>query len=671
MIIKSISLNNIRSYLNQTINFPLGSTLLSGDVGSGKSTVLLAIDFALFGIRRGELSGEELLRHGKSSGSIELNMSIGGKNVRIKRTLKRNKDSVVQEAGFIEVDGIRSEKTVTELRAIVLEMIGYPQIYITKNPIIFNYTVYTQQDEMKRICTNSQERLDILTKVFGIDKYRRISENSRILLTELRAMKREFEAFARDLDIKLSERNKKTEEREKAKKEFDSENTKLSEINSLLEKKKSEMNEISEKMNVLNAEKQGIEKMRADKKWKSERISKIDNEISSWNKKLDEVGKELERKIEFPKFNQQEIFDLVMLLESEKTSMSKEEAVLSSEIKKLEDILSQGICSFCEQPVSDIGAFKKRIDGKTENREKIIHELERKEAKLAEYKKIQDDLKSYAAEIEKRKIHEKNYNDLISTLKRAEDEKSLLTNDIEIIAEELKKTELRIIAYGDIENIAKKLRQEIDKISIDKISLERIVSKLQQQIESIDAQISSLEKEIFEKTEAKNKISYIGEIIGWFDSYFVNLMGIIEKHVMSAIQKEFNHFFQEWFSTLMSDELSVRIDDSFSPIIEQDGYQTNYENLSGGEKTSVALAYRLALNKIINSLIETIKTKDIIILDEPTDGFSTDQLDRIRDVLDKLNLKQMIIVSHEPKIDTFVDSVIRFYKENHVSRVLE
>ncbi|MBI3190460.1 hypothetical protein HYZ41_02030 [archaeon] len=68
-------------------------------------------------------------------------------------------------------------------------------------------------------------------------------------------------------------------------------------------------------------------------------------------------------------------------------------------------------------------------------------------------------------------------------------------------------------------------------------------------------------------------------------------------------------------------------------------------------------------------MVDTIRTKDLMILDEPTDGFSTDQLDRIRDIINELDMKQLIIVSHEPKIDTFVDNVIKVYKEDHKSRI--
>ena len=60
-----------------------------------------------------------------------------------------------------------------------------------------------------------------------------------------------------------------------------------------------------------------------------------------------------------------------------------------------------------------------------------------------------------------------------------------------------------------------------------------------------------------------------------------------------------------------------------------------------------------------------------MILDEPTDGFSEQQLDKMRDVLYQLDVKQLIMVSHEQKIEGFVENVIRFKKENGVSKVVQ
>ena len=65
MLLKSIKLENIRSYLSQKIDFTEGSVMLSGDIGCGKSTILLAVEFGLFGVMKGDVSGESLLRNGK------------------------------------------------------------------------------------------------------------------------------------------------------------------------------------------------------------------------------------------------------------------------------------------------------------------------------------------------------------------------------------------------------------------------------------------------------------------------------------------------------------------------------------------------------------------------------------------------------------------------------
>ena len=76
MKLNYIVLENIRSYVNEKIDFEDGSTLLAGDVGAGKSSVLLAAEFALFGIQRGQLDGGDLLRHGSNKGSVEVCFDI-------------------------------------------------------------------------------------------------------------------------------------------------------------------------------------------------------------------------------------------------------------------------------------------------------------------------------------------------------------------------------------------------------------------------------------------------------------------------------------------------------------------------------------------------------------------------------------------------------------------
>ena len=152
-------------------------------------------------------------------------------------------------------------------------------------------------------------------------------------------------------------------------------------------------------------------------------------------------------------------------------------------------------------------------------------------------------------------------------------------------------------------------------------------------------------------------------MIHWIEGAAIPSFVLMEQRVLGRIYHEFNDMLRTWFAMLMEDEtMSCRLSSDFAPIIEQNGYECPIYTLSGGERTSIALAYRLALNRVINDLISSIKTNDLLILDEPTDGFSSEQLDRVRHVLAELELAQIIIVSHEQKIESFVDHVIRVSK---------
>src|SRR3989344_6986913 len=193
MLLKQLVLHNIRSYVHQVIDFPQGSVLLQGDIGSGKSTVLLAIAFALFGADTDHLSGQSILRSGKNDGFVQLTLSIDSQEVTIYRALKKNRGSIAQLNGFIIKNGTKTEGMPIELKAAVLQMLGYPLMLANKKKnFMYSYTVYCPQEEMKLILGDDKEvRLDIIRKIFGIDKYSLIRSNATILLRELRLRLRE------------------------------------------------------------------------------------------------------------------------------------------------------------------------------------------------------------------------------------------------------------------------------------------------------------------------------------------------------------------------------------------------------------------------------------------------------------------------------------------------
>ncbi|MFH0836505.1 MAG: SMC family ATPase, partial [Candidatus Aenigmatarchaeota archaeon] len=293
MELKSIKLQNIRSYIDETLEFPNGSLLLAGDIGCGKSSILLAVEFALFGIQRGELTGSDILRHGSKNGMIELHMNIDGKDVVIQRNVKREKKGISQDAGFIEIDGKREEKTASELRAMIIDLLGYPQEYQTKNPLMFRYTVYTPQDSMKQILiADPEERLRILRKIFDVDKYGIIRNNaSGIVMRELRSMKKLYETQTADIEQKRNDVFKRNEDVLKNQNDlFDKKNS-LDKIDDEIKIGEQSLEQVSKDLKKMSIDMQESTRLSTLIEQKKKRIDSIAKEIRDNEKRIDELGK--------------------------------------------------------------------------------------------------------------------------------------------------------------------------------------------------------------------------------------------------------------------------------------------------------------------------------------------------------------------------------------------
>ena len=155
----------------------------------------------------------------------------------------------------------------------------------------------------------------------------------------------------------------------------------------------------------------------------------------------------------------------------------------------------------------------------------------------------------------------------------------------------------------------------------------------------------------------------------WIAEFFVRAMPEIEKKVLKEMYVEFNAAYRGWYKKLVDDETkSSHIDEDFAPRVEQDGVMQEVAYMSGGERTGVALAYRLALNSVLRKKTDILKSS-LLILDEPTDGFSNSQMVKIKEMLDELDSEQVILVSHDPNLEGFADRVVRVRRDGEVSKV--
>ena len=687
MLIKSVSLRNIRSYENQSITFPEGSLLLSGDIGAGKSTILLAIEFALFGMRRTDLTGSALLRHGSQKGEVELAFTLDGRDITVKRVLKRGKDDIKQEAGYIIIDGIKKEGTHVELKAIVLDLLGYPKdLLAMSRDLLFRYTVYTPQEAMKQIIIEEKEtRLNTLRKVFNIDRYKRISENTSIILASLREKGKLYEGSSRDLadkQLQLEEKKKQVgrllEDYHSFLPRWDAMQQRLSEKKALVQEKENSIRNFQELKKSfalcetsLQNKKESYGRILQDQKRMQEDLERIAQELAQFPiedaQKLLALAMEKEKEV---RAKQQSIIEVSRKIAACETKHSQSKMLVAK-------ISSLGQCPVCLQQVGEhhkdhirkteeekLAAASVLIQQHRDEEQHVRKQTQALEQELKELRKKESETKANAL---RRNIHHEKQQ-RISLLEK---EISQTTQSIQILQNEKEKLAGEVEAGTHLESEYHSLRKELDQLVQEERSLAMQKRTLEVQREESQKAISLLGQEVERKKLEQQKLKSIQNWQQWLQEFFIPLMGTLEKHVLFSVYHEFSQLFEEWFQLLIEDEsLSVSLDGEFTPTIEQNGYESFIENLSGGEKTAVALAYRLALNKVINDIVQDIKTKDIIILDEPTDGFSSEQLDRMKVVLDQLNMKQVIIVSHESKIEGFVQHVVRIQKEGHVSGVL-
>src|SRR5690606_15724935 len=116
------------------------------------------------------------------------------------RTLKKGKN-ISQDYCAITINGKKEELSVTELKQRVLELLSYPQEFSKKQNLLYKFTVYTPQEEMKEIILEDPEvRINTLRHVFGIDKYKTIIENASVLRLKLREERRVMEGITVNME---------------------------------------------------------------------------------------------------------------------------------------------------------------------------------------------------------------------------------------------------------------------------------------------------------------------------------------------------------------------------------------------------------------------------------------------------------------------------------------
>lgn len=435
------------------------------------------------------------------------------------------------------------------------------------------------------------------------------------------------------------------------------------EVSSLYNKIKGE---ISQKVSLLSQISESHTSIDAVQK----RIQELSLELDQKNAGLEE-GKEVFEKVNACERSQKELRADLGKLQLRLRRLDQipiEIDNLQEKIEELEKIRTE--CTDLENNLqNDLYSHEER-----ESVNKIVGELQNLSPKMNTYHELEQRIEELESE---------NIVSVHSEYSTRLKQKPKLLKKINENQEKKKKTENALQAKrAEIDNKQQTLEkgepllERIDTLEKDKageLSLlgdcREGIAELRATLTSIDEQINDIEDKLVDYRQMEQSLFILEEITGWLEEIFIPAIDTIERTVLASIREQFNALFQKAFNTLIENEdLNVSITENFAPLIEQEGYEIDVHSLSGGEKTSVALAYRVALNTIVKQEVPTLR-RSLLILDEPTDGLSSSQLHKLRDILRDTQCEQIIIVSHEKELEGFVDSIYKVTKENGASRV--
>ena len=658
MIIKELIMENITSHESTKIEFAEGKTLIRGQSGAGKSSIVESIKSALFGKYL-----KELITKGKENGKIELTFEIKDQNETIKKyTVIRKFTKGGPKGAIIYHNEKKSiDYSTEELTREITKILNINQK--TKAEEIFDAFVYAEQKQLESLIIKNtkkdiEKRTKIIMEAFEMEGYQFARENSERLIKkiydttkirnaqikeipELETNKKEVSEEINKKKINLEELTKtrkiKKTYYELKRKDYDKvkeERTKISSISTLITSKENEIKEKKEEI-IINNEKSAIKKSKIEKTGMTiEQIKKGMENLKSLNQ-LEEIRNKLIDEINHLEINRGRKGD---------------------KATRYQGIRDEGKCDTCGREINDISGYDELISAANIEKSGIENEINKKnEEKESIQNKIRETtemkiLESDVEEIDEVKEKNKKLNEKIVGL----------MNEIEQQKNELKKlpdeNKLKILE-NECKNAEKDFRDKEDRLTV-------ITTQIDDQTISLNKEQVRLEK----LKQKKIEMEYLRDVSEWLDKYFITTLQSIEEIVLHTLKEKFNELFKEWFDILVEDESkTVMVDEEFTPILKQNGVEQVFRRFSGGEEACIALAYRLALNDLMRKQSTGFRP-ELFMLDEPTAANDEIQVSKISNLLSNIENKQVIIISHSDELAN-ADQVIKVTKDNNVSKI--
>lgn len=691
MNIKYIKLKNYKSFPDSEteidLNF-LGSKIITGHNGSGKTTIFDAIIWCIYG--KSSVNVDDVInRKTKKNCKVEVGFSIGSINYSIIRY--RNHETQGNNILFFKGKKNIAMRTKGDTQSLIEETIQMSYNAMVSS-VIFSSELYSSFLRSK-----PSERLKQLESILSLNVINDLSKKlkkkkeplveaidkqktDRIkTISSRETLEENLESYTSEIKAKLLQlkENKKNLQEEK---EIIQE--KISSYEDIDIEKELEIVEIVEKNNEIQRKRLEEKKRLKDVDLLSSKYQKIKDKLLSYqdidiNKELNlnKIAREIEEE------NNKTIIIITGLrskLKNEETIKKEIEKSLE-ELKELEKEKTHLLehaenCPVCGQTIDkDLNnKLVKEINDKIEAKEIFLNEKKEEQKKIISYNaEIYEQLK----EAEKNKIIEQpkksDYKDEflyslreeISNLKNA---LKSLENEIEN-AEQYNKEIKERISYllkefnTDVENKYEKdfLENLRDKIN----NLKKEIKKKEEEIISIDTTAKSLydksyvektkeaiSKKIKEEEKISKKLDKLQEEMKYYDvmnELFSNKDTGFKKFFIDKMIKVFNEKINFYLPFFFDDDVVIKFDKDLNEVILLEKNEVSFNSFSSGQKTRMEIA--IAFSMFMMAKIFFSSTINLLVFDEILDmNLDKEGFNSVFQIIENFSQSNAIfVVSHQ------------------------
>lgn len=690
-MITSVELGNFLSHSDTRLEFDNGVTVFVGNNGAGKSSIIDAITFALFG-QHTRKSNKGLIKRGTNHAFAKVTFNVNGKQYQAERKIDTKgglaaKFSENVNGNWIQIAAGERKQFGESMTSEVEKKIGLDFEKLKIASIV-------QQGELNAIIkAKPKEFKELLNAIIGIDKLDVASEAMKIINKDFR---------------------------EKIKEDIGYDDTQIEILSKDLEKFQDQLGELKPLRKEFLAKKYQYEKEIVELRTKFEieapKIDKI-NQLESQRNELSTYAKAAIKEIQH-EINEKErkirecegCFEHVELKQSLETKLKNVETKIAESQKKIQQLTNQKIsliekqslaaklqlkdnkCPVCDSVVDKLNPLfqEKHLKEETVIVEKMINSLGKEiEVYNAEQIEFFEKLQNIREAQATLRAHSVKDQDELKTIQKEIELKKKNTQKIPLTI-----TSGNLIEVADLDSHTKILFNSISKLEqetkgFDETEFKNLKSSMnskQTNLSQIDQKLGAVSENI---SKNENQIKIIENVISELRvvrNYFEDLNSIqtnvfnrdgpvatsLRSWALNTISMRASEYLILLNTKIQRILLKEKIRDIIISCFSKKEV-LDLDSLSGGEQVSIALALRLGMASLLGA-----SNLNLMILDEPTTHLDAERRKALVEVLSQLsNLTnsqypmQFIIITHESEIfeDSNVEQIFKFESTELESKV--